>query len=131
MLVSAFVGHAKPRRLISELVKRHELVTSSQLLAELADVLSREKINATPEQADKLVSLIARAATTVAPQRFPGAVPEDPDDEVVLGTACRGRASHVVTGDRHLLEMKGFRGVRIVTVAEMLDLLPKGRRRRR
>lgn len=110
---------------MSELLRRHEIVASPQLLAELADVLSREKITATPYHVNKFVALVAGAATMVTPQHLSGVVPEDPDDEVVLGTALQGHASHVVTGDEHLLELRSFRGIRIVTVAEMLDILPQ------
>jgi len=58
--------------------------------------------------------------------------PKEPDveiayeartDEAVLGTALRGHASHIVTGDKHLLKIRTFREVRLVTVAEMFDVL--------
>ena len=47
----------------------------------------------------------------------------DPDDDTILRTAVDGRARLVVSGDSHLLDMKGFRGIRIVSVAEMLQML--------
>ena len=123
VLVSAFVGHGKPRRLVSELLRKHLVVVSPQLLAELADVLSRQKVAATPHHIDTFVTLVARSASIVTPLSLPGSVPEDPDDEVVLGTALRGNASHIVTGDKHLLRLGTFRGVRLVTVAEMFEVL--------
>jgi predicted nucleic acid-binding protein len=48
---------------------------------------------------------------------------EDADDNLVLGTACGGKANYVVTGEKHLLKLKQFRGIRVVSVKEMLDLL--------
>jgi uncharacterized protein len=123
-LVSAFVGHGKPRRLLSQALKHHEVVASPQLLAELADVLSREKFNAMEKrQLDSYLSLLARKAYIVTPRRVTKAVPVDADDDLVLSTAYEGNASHVVSGDRHLLILRRFRGIRIVTVREMLDLL--------
>ena len=107
-----------------------EVVTSPQLLAELADVLSREKVVVGKYHANKFVAVVAWLDSTVTPQSLPGSVPEDPDDEVVLGTALQGRASYIVTGDAHLLSLGASRGIRIVTVAEMLDALPSRRRRR-
>jgi len=128
VFVSAVLGHGKPRRLVSELLRKHEVVTSPQLLAEMADVLSREKAAAAGAyHVNKFVALVGRTATTVAPRPLPGSVPEDPDDEVVLGTALQGHASHVVTGDEHLLKLAAFRDVRVVTVAELLDILPRRR----
>ena len=118
------MGHGKPRRLFSQALKHHQVVASPQLLAELADVLSREKFNATGKrQLDAFLSLLARKAYIVTPKRIIKAVPEDPDDDLVLITAYEGKASHIVSGDRHLLDLRRFRGIRIVTVREMLDLL--------
>jgi predicted nucleic acid-binding protein len=50
-------------------------------------------------------------------------VKQDPDDDTILRTAVDGRAKLVVSGDNHLLDMKGFRGIRIVSVEEMLQML--------
>lgn len=100
------------------------MITSPQLLAELVDVLSREKFPETDEQQVKpFLSIISRKAMVVTIRRSFKAVHEDPDDDVVLSTAYEGKASHVVSGDRHLLNMGRFRGIRIVTVNEMLELL--------
>jgi uncharacterized protein len=118
------VGHGKPRRLFSRALKHHLVVASPQLLAELADVLSREKFNATEKrQLDSFLSLLARKTSIVTPKRMLKAVPEDPDDDLVLTTAYDGKASHIVSRDGHLLDLRRFRGIRIVTVREMLDLL--------
>ena len=57
----------------------------------------------------------------VAIKRSLKTVTVDPDDDIVLSTAYEGSASHIVSGDRHLLAMDRFRGVRIVTVNEMLN----------
>ena len=57
------------------------------------------------------------------PSSISRVVPEDPDDDLVLATAEAGDADYIVTGDRHLLSLKEFRGTRIVGVSEMLVLL--------
>lgn len=124
VLISAVVGHGKPRRLVFGLFERHQIVVSPQLLAELIDVLSREKFSDTNEQqAKSFLSIISRKASMVTIRRPFRVVPEDPDDDVILNTAYEGRASHIVSGDRHLLKLGRFRGIRILTVNEMLGLL--------
>jgi len=42
---------------------------------------------------------------------------------MVLSTALKASASCIVSGDEHLLGLKSFRGVKIVTVGEMLETL--------
>jgi hypothetical protein len=46
---------------------------------------------------------------------------EDPDDNRILEAAVAGGVECVVSGDRHLLRMKVFRGVEIVNVDEFID----------
>ena len=50
-------------------------------------------------------------------------VSEDPDDDKYLAAAIVGRASFVVTGDPHLLTVREYEGVRIITPRSFLDLL--------
>jgi predicted nucleic acid-binding protein len=47
----------------------------------------------------------------------------DPDDNVVLRTCYDGRVRHLVSGDSDLLTLGQFRRTKIVTVAEMLQVL--------
>lgn len=124
VFISAIVGHGKPRRLVLKLIERHEIVVSPQMLAELADVLSRDKFSEVDEhQVKSLLSAIARNASMVTIKRPTKAVPEDPDDDMVLNTAYEAKASVVVSGDSHLLRLAKFRGIRILTVSELLRLL--------
>ena len=51
------------------------------------------------------------------------AVPDDSDDDIVINAAYDGHADYIVTGDKHLLGMGEFRGIPIITIARMLDLL--------
>lgn len=48
-------------------------------------------------------------------------VRRDPEDDKFLECALAGRAEYLVTGDRDLLELGSYRGVRILTVGEFLD----------
>lgn len=49
--------------------------------------------------------------------------PEDPDDDQYLIAAIEGRAQFVVTGDAHLLNIRQYEGVRIVTAREKREKL--------
>ena len=51
------------------------------------------------------------------------AVKEDPDDDIIVRTAYDGKADYIVSGDRHLLALKEFKGIKILTIDEMLGVL--------
>ncbi|MBO0888442.1 putative toxin-antitoxin system toxin component, PIN family [Candidatus Bathyarchaeota archaeon] len=121
VLISALVGHGKPRRLVTLLLERHQIVTSRQMLAEFADVASREEFAEVGRtRVVSFMSILARHAVIVPVKHVLNVIVEDPDDNIVLSTALQGNASQIVSGDRHLLELRRYRGVRIVTVEEML-----------
>ena len=46
----------------------------------------------------------------------------DPDDNRVLECAVEGKAHCIVTGDHHLLDMRRFRGITILSVDEFLRI---------
>ncbi len=53
-------------------------------------------------------------------------VPGDPTDDPIVATAVAARADYLVTGDlRHLLPLGTYRGIRIVTPRELLDVLAR------
>ena len=41
----------------------------------------------------------------------------------LLAAAIEGRADYVMTGDKDLLDLKAYKGVRIVTPAQFLKIL--------
>lgn len=125
VLVSAVIGHGKPRRLLMRvLLGGDSAVTSRELVAELAEVLTREKFSLTEAQIARFVAIYVRRAEVVAlHRRVVDAVDEDPDDNIVLDTAVSGGAAFVVTGDKHLLALEEFEEVQIVTVDTALRIL--------
>ncbi len=124
VLISALVGHGKPRQVVTELVEKHAIVSSRGLLVELLDVLSRERFNEVEKtHADLLLSILARKAVLVPDKHRYKIIVDDPDDDLVLNAAHVGKADYVVSGDRHLLSLKVFKGIKIVSVKTMLELL--------
>jgi uncharacterized protein len=123
VLVSAVIGHGKPRRLLRQVLRDHSAVASREMLAELADVLAREKFSLKAGQISRFLAIYARRCEIVDLDRRVVAVDADPDDDVVLGTAANGVAALIVTGDKHLLALGKLEGVRIVTMAAALKIL--------
>ena len=105
--------------------RRLFLATSLNLLAELTDILGRRKFDrerlASSRTVDELVERYALLAKVVRPEPTPRVAP-DPDDDVLIGTALAARADFIVTGDKPLLSVGAYRGVRIVGVAEAMTL---------
>ena len=124
--VSALLWQGRPSELFNlASAKAIILISSAPLLAELADVLSRAKfqhrIAASKLSVDDILYLYAEKVLSVRPSSVPRIAP-DPDDDAVIGTALAANADLIVTGDSGLLSVERYRNIRIVTVAEALQL---------
>jgi uncharacterized protein len=103
VLVSAFLNKGKSRNLVLTLLEKHEVILSTQILAELTDVLSRNKFNVTTAQVDRYISILIGSATIVPLHSTAKVILEDPDDDIILNTALSGKAEYIVSGDKPLL----------------------------
>jgi hypothetical protein len=50
-------------------------------------------------------------------------IESDPDDDIIINTAYDGKADYIVSGDPDLKSLKNFKGIKIVSVDEMLKIL--------
>jgi putative PIN family toxin of toxin-antitoxin system len=125
ILVSALIKRGKPRKLVLKLLEEHTVILSRQMLAELADVLTREKFAVKPSQVDRFLTILIRKSKIVKPSSHFKVIKEDPDDDVILNTAYAGKAQYIVTGDKHLLALKDFKRTKIVKVNQIIDSLNK------
>ena len=104
------------------------MCSSTVLLAELFEVLSREKFAARLAQADltplSIVGELRRMAHMVAPDNVPRVIESDPDDDHVVACAVLAQADFIVSGDKHLHSLGGqYKDIRIVSPADALDFI--------
>lgn len=104
---------------------RVEGVVCREILAELDEKL-RIRLDFSPAQAAEAVVGLLGFLRVVKITGTLKVVAADPDDDKVLECAVAGGASHIITGDRrHLLPMKSFQGISIVTPAEFIALVAR------
>lgn len=123
VIVSGFLWGGVPRQLLQAAREnRLRLFTSTPLLLELTDILGRakfaRKLTAAQLSVDQLVERYALLATAVHPAAITPTILDDPGDDQVLACALAAKAEIIVSGDRHLLELREHQGIRIVTAAE-------------
>jgi uncharacterized protein len=101
------------------------LFTSPELLAELGKVLERQKFSTRLVQAnisiEELVLGYASLAITVRPHKIAAVIKADPDDDKVLACAKTANAEIIASGDSHLLDLKEYEGIKIMTVNLLLE----------
>ena len=115
--------HSKPRRILEACLSgKYLLVESPGLLKEFAAVMERPKFGFIPEEQKKeLVTRLINYCEIVEPTKKINIIKSDPSDNKVLECALEGKAQYIVSGDNHLLRLKVYMGIRIVTAAEFLE----------
>ena len=102
-----------------------ELIVSPLLLAELREVLRRDKFRryVSEAEADAYVDLIRTEGVLRAdPSPSPEPLGADPGDEYLIDLARDAQVDALVTGDAHLLELRPT--IPVMTPAEFLVRLP-------
>ena len=122
ILVSALVfpGGRAEAALLRIIEEHDQLLLSKPILGDLLGVLAR-KFSRDAEELARTAVLLAGLALTVRPRQKLRVVKDDSDNRV-LECALAGHADAIVTGDRALLELGEFRGVRVISLREYLGI---------
>jgi putative PIN family toxin of toxin-antitoxin system len=107
---------------------KYLLITSPGIIAEIRRVLQKLRIDKKyaigEEEIEQLIKLLEKDGVVIpALYGVKGIIPQDPEDEKFLTCALGGGADFIVTGDRHLLTLKEYGGIPIVTVRDFMDRL--------
>jgi putative PIN family toxin of toxin-antitoxin system len=127
-IVSGLLWSGPPQELINAArAKRITLYSSVALTAEFAEVIGREqfakRLRAARLSAAELVSDYARLAKFVIPADINPTVAGDADDDQVLACALAASADAIVSGDKHLRNLKTYQNIPIINTAEALARL--------
>lgn len=125
IVVSGLLWRGNPRRVLDAARDGIiELFTSAALLEELEDVLHREnfagQLIAAHVTVTELVLGYAVLATLVKAETLAPIILADPDDDAVLACALSAQCEAITSGDSHLLDLKNYQEIRILTAAELL-----------
>ncbi len=106
-----------------------ELVLSDDIIKEYTDVVNRDEIMKKVENKGLIISKIVDSAITnatlVEPVEKLDVVKEDINDNIIIECAIEGKVDYIVTQDEHLLDLKEFEGIKIVTPEEMMKILDR------
>lgn len=99
------------------------LVTSPPIIHEVKEVLCRpeKKFSIKSSEIEEVVKTLATHAFVTPGTLEVDVVKDDPDDNRFIAAALEGSASHIVTGDKDLLSIKEYRGVKIVKARDFLE----------
>lgn len=104
-----------------------ELVLSKEIIEEFLDVLDYEEIQQKIKDKNlemkRTVEKIVSISIIVEPKQKFDVVGDDTKDNKILECAVEGGVDYIISQDNHLLKLKEFKGIKIITPKEFLNLL--------
>lgn len=99
-----------------------ELCISTQILSEFYRVVGYPKFGFTEEEIDGFIGRLLPNAILLNPSKRIHAVEADSDDDRIIEYASEGKSNYIITGDKHLLQLGEYKGIKILTASDFLRL---------
>ena len=103
--------------------EKYELVMSTEIIREIIETLMDFKIQLPINMLLLWISILSMKSKIVEPIQKIDIVKDDADDNKFIEAAVEGKADYVVTQDNHLLKIKEFEGIKILTPKEFLEIV--------
>ena len=125
VIVSAILFGGIPGELISLWKSGHiQPLASKDIIDEYIKVLTYPKFDLSEKEINYILyNEILPFFEVVAPKPGQSIIQEDPSDDKFLHCAKAGKASVIISGDQHLLSLKSYGKIKIITPSQFLDNL--------
>ncbi|MEE9232269.1 MAG: putative toxin-antitoxin system toxin component, PIN family, partial [Nitrospirales bacterium] len=70
---------------------------------------------------DPILSLLVAKAKLIQATELPTPICSDPDDDKFIACAVSGKSKFIISGDKELLKVSGYRGIQILSPRAFLD----------
>ena len=101
-----------------------QIITSLEILEEFQRIML-EKFRSPKNEVEILNAFFIWKGVVVEPKKKFDIIKEDPDDNKFLEAAVEGKADYIVSGDKDLRRLNVFMGIKIISPAEMVNILKK------
>lgn len=121
VFISALFWKGVPYQVFREIVKGAVLnFTSPQILQEIREKLLI-KFKLPPEKVKEFLEIIVFNSKIINPDKEVDIVKKDPKDNKIIECALGARASFIISGDKHLLEIREYEEIKIISPGEFLS----------
>lgn len=111
---------------IFELILLEEIsnFTSREIIAEVIEVFNRDKIKSklSPIKINFILKNFKKFSKLVKPNIKLNVIKEDTDDNKILECAVTANVNYIISGDSHLLNLKNYKNIKIVSPKEFFEI---------
>lgn len=127
--LSAIFWEGEASKIIEACEKKQiEILITEDIILEITSVINKEEkfqkfIEDREENIEGLIRTILSIATLIESKTNLDLIKEDPKDNIILEAALDGKVDHIISYDKHVLNMIEFRNINILKPDEFLKLI--------
>ena len=122
VIVAAFAARGLCAEVFEICISDHTIVFSEHILLEVERNLTK-KIKVPDTVVQEIIGYMRKNGDRVEPHVMDDSICRDKDDIKIIGTALKGKAQFIITGDDDLLTLKTFGDIRIITPRRFWEIL--------
>jgi putative PIN family toxin of toxin-antitoxin system len=117
VIIAAFSARGLCAEVFEVCLEGHDIVISQYILSETKENLLH-KFHLPRRVVQEIIEYLRDVTEAVEPEVIDKPVCRDKSDDSIIGTALGGDAVFIITGDKDLLVLKKYKGIKIVTPRE-------------
>jgi uncharacterized protein len=118
--ISAIEFGGTPAAALEQVFQADDLAICAEIENEVLRVL-QDKFGRNPQMIQERLSLFLSEAVRVEVTGEIVGVCRDPNDDCIVECAVKARAQLIIAGDKDLLSLREYQGIRIITARQYLD----------
>lgn len=124
VLISSFLTPGNSRKIIDLAARRKILVYSSpELEEELRETLKNKLKYDKDELSQALITYKEIIHKIVYPKKKLNVIAKDETDNRIIEAGIEGKVKYIISGDRHLLNLGKYKGIKILNPTDFLESL--------
>lgn len=124
VVISAIIFGGNPRRVLNLAIEgKIGLFFSEPMFEEIREILGGRKFRFTAPQLSAVERELEAISETVYPNESVNVVQDDPDDDLFIECALAADADYIVSGDKHLLDLKKYGKIKIVNAVGFIGVM--------
>lgn len=116
-----FWSKGNPRKTLLLAEAKTVLVYTSLFILQELDKVLLVDFKLSKEEADEIIKHILTYTTVIEPAKNIDVIKTHSPDNIILGCAIGARANYIVSGDKHLLDLGEYEGIKILTPKGFLE----------
>jgi putative PIN family toxin of toxin-antitoxin system len=118
--LSGIIFGGNARHILDLIIDRKiTAITSTAILLEISEKLEK-KFKWGKDQIVLTIKTVGKTAAVIIPKKRLNLVKKDKNDNKIIEAAIESEANYIITGDKHLLQIKKYQNIKIVSPTQFL-----------